>query len=371
MSQFNRIVRELPSVTPFVGPEALERRIGRPLRLRLGANESAFGPSPRAIENMMRAAHDTWMYADPEAFELREMLAELHCVQRENIAVGAGIDDLLGLIARATVEPGVVAVAPLGSYPIFPYTVLAQGGTLERVPYVGIAADIEGMIEAVRRVNPRLVYLANPDNPSGSLTPKQKVMDLLAATGPNSFFVLDEAYAEFATNGELPQIEAADPRVIRLRTFSKVFGMAGSRIGYAIAAPETIASWNKIKLHFSVNRVAIAAAIGSLEDTEHEAMVIRENANGLKDYSCLAQSHGLESRESHTNFQLWEMGSEERAKQFLEDLLQLGVFIRMPFAEPLNTHVRMSVGPPEHRALLREILAEHADALGLRANVNA
>ena len=165
---FTRLVAGLPATVPFVAPEALERQSGRPIKLRLGANESCFGPSSRA-KAAMRAAidHIAW-YGDPESYELREALARLHGVSMEQVVVGSGIDDLLGLVVRAFLDPGERVVTSLGAYPTFNYHVVGYAGNLERVPYRNDQNDLQALAEAATRVGARLVYLANPDNPSGS-----------------------------------------------------------------------------------------------------------------------------------------------------------------------------------------------------------
>src|SRR5919197_5830280 len=154
-----RLVADLPAMVPFVGPEALERRSGRLFQLRLGANESLFGPSPQAAEAMRAAVEQVALYADPENAELRSELARAHGVVVENVTVASGIDDLLGLAVRAFVEPGVAAVTSLGAYPTFNYHVDGFGGRPGRVPYLQDRNDLEALAAAGPRVRARLVYL--------------------------------------------------------------------------------------------------------------------------------------------------------------------------------------------------------------------
>src|SRR5579872_6733439 len=248
--RYARLLSALPAVVPFVPPEALERRIGRTLKVRIGANESAFGPSPKAIAAMQRAAAGVHWYCDPEGFELREAIARRHNVARANVALGAGIDDLLGLIVRSFVDPGDRVAMSAGGYPTFAFHVNGFGGRIVTAPYAGDRNDLEALGSVARRHRARLVYLSNPDNPTGSFVDGETQQRLIERLPERAILVLDEAYADFAPAEALPAIDAEDPRVIRLRTFSKAHGMAGARIGYAIAPAETIAAFDKIRHHF-------------------------------------------------------------------------------------------------------------------------
>ncbi len=167
-NRFTPLVRSLPDTAPFIGPEALERAQGRPFALRLGANESVFGPSPQAQEAMRAAVEQAQWYADPECWETRAALSACLGVSIEHIGVGAGIDDLLGQVARLYIDAGRQVVASLGSYPTFAFHVAGLGGVIERVPYRDDRNDLEALADAARRSQATCVFLANPDNPSGS-----------------------------------------------------------------------------------------------------------------------------------------------------------------------------------------------------------
>jgi len=354
---FTALVQSLPTVVPFVAPEALERRRERKLILRLGANESPFGISPRAREAMESALEHAAWYGDPESYELRAELARRLGVVMSNLVVGSGIDDLLGLIVRALVAPGERVVTSLGAYPTFNYHVAGYGGELHRVPYRDDRNDLKALAAAAR-AGARLVYLANPDNPSGSWYPAADLAALIAALPPDCLLVLDEAYLEFAPAAEVLPIMAEDPRVIRLRTFSKAHGMAGTRIGYAIAAAEMIAGFDKIRLHFGVNAIAQAGALASLSDVDFVAGVVRAVAEGRRDYEALARSLALTALPSATNFVAIDVGGVERARALVELLLARDVFVRMPGAAPLDRCIRITVGTPDERTAFAEVMRE-------------
>src|SRR5262249_2496414 len=216
-----RLVASLPATVPFVAPEAMERRRGRPFLLRLGANESTFGPSPRAKEAMRAPAELIANYADPESYELRAALATHQRVAMEQVVVGSGIDDLLGLVVRGFLDRGEVAVTSLGAYPTFNYHVAGYGGRLERIPYRDDRNDLETLADTARTTGARLVYLANPDNPSGSWHSAEALQAFVDGLPGRCLLLLDEAYVEFAPEEAVLPLDAENPRVIRLRTFSK------------------------------------------------------------------------------------------------------------------------------------------------------
>ena len=276
--KFTSLVDSLPATIPFVGPETLERRRGETFRVRVGANESAFGVSPNAAEAMREAIANIAWYNDPEAYDLRSAIAALHGVSIDEVLLGAGIDEMLGNVVRMLIEPGMPVVTSHGAYPTFNYHVAGFGGVLEAVPYRDDRIDLEALLDAVRRVDAPLVYLANPDNPMGTWHDAAQVRAFIDELPESTLLVLDEAYIDFAPVSATFPIDAGDPRVIRMRTFSKAHGMAGARIGYAIAPSRTIAGLGRIRNHFGVNRIAQAGALASLEDPAFIASVVEEVA---------------------------------------------------------------------------------------------
>jgi histidinol-phosphate aminotransferase len=265
---------------------------------------------------------------------------------------------------RAVADPGDAIVTSAGAYPTFNYHVTGYGGRLEFVPYrADYHNDLDGLVEAARRSNAKLLYLANPDNPSGTFLGRAEIEAARDQMPENCLFVLDEAYAEFAPPGELPPLDGADPRLIRLRTFSKAHGMAGLRLGYGIAAPDLIATFQKIRLHFGVGRLSQVAALASLDDPDFAAGVVRQVAEGRADTEALARNHNLAFIPSLTNFVAIDLASAENSVRMVELLEERGVFVRRPGVPPLDRFVRVSVGTPEERATFAEVFAEALSAL--------
>jgi histidinol-phosphate aminotransferase len=339
------IVQDLPSTVPFVGPEAQERKRGHRFRARIGANESLFGPSPRAIEAMRREAADTWKYCDPENHDLKQALAARHGVKPENIVVGEGIDGMFGYIVRLFVEPGVTVATSLGAYPTFNFHVAGFGGRLVTTPYVNDREDPDSLLALAEKERARVIYLSNPDNPMGSWWDGAAVQAMIARLPAQSLLCLDEAYCEFAPAGTTPPIDIANPQVIRFRTFSKAYGMAGARIGYAIGEAGVIKSFDKIRNHFGVNRIAQAGALAALADDTHLKWVLEQVAAARERIAAIGRSNGLKPLPSATNFVTLDCGRDGAyARKVLAGLIDRDVFVRMPGVAPLDRCIRVSAG---------------------------
>ena len=367
MSRFNftKLCEKLPSTVPFVGPETQERNSNRVFSARLGANENVFGPSPLAIKAMQREAERSWMYGDPENYDLKAYLAKEHGVPMENIVVGEGIDGLLGYLCRLFIEPQDIVVSSLGAYPTFNFHVAGYGGQIQTVPYVDDCEDPESLVEKAINTNAKLCYLANPDNPMGTWISGEEIEKVISKIPDGCLFVLDEAYIEFAPNGTSPKIDCNDEKLIRFRTFSKAFGMAGARVGYAICHSELASAFNKIRNHFGMSRVSQAGAIEALKDKKYLESTILEVDKAKKRIYEIALKNGLKPVISATNFVAIDCGAgKDRAAKIMTDLINNGIFVRMPFVEPQNRCIRVSVGTEEDLDLLEDILPKVLDNIG-------
>lgn len=343
--RYTPLAAALPASVPFVGPETQERSLGRPFTARLGANESLFGPSPQAIAAMERAAREVWMYGDPENHDLRQALAAHHGVRPDNIVVGEGIDGLLGYLVRLLIGPGDPVVTSDGAYPTFNFHVTGFGGTLHKVPYAGDLESPDALLARAAEVQAKLVYLANPDNPMGSHHPAATIAAMIDRLPQGTLLVLDEAYIDLAPEGTAVQIDADDPRVIRFRTFSKGYGMAGLRVGYAIAAPGLISAFNKVRNHFGMGRIAQAGALAALQDQAWLAQVRARVAEARASLATIATANGLRPLPSATNFLTVDCGGDGAfARAVLTGLVARGIFVRMPFVAPHDRCIRVSCG---------------------------
>ena len=353
------LAKSLPSTVPFVGPETQERALGRAFLARLGANESQFGPSPRAIEAMAQAAQEVWQYGDPENHDLRQALAAHHNIDPGHITMGEGIDGLLLTLTRLTVAPSDDILTSLGAYPTFNYHAAGNGGTIRTVPYVDDHEDLRSLAEQAHLLGAKLVYLANPDNPMGSWHSADIVQELIDNLPNSSLLVLDEAYIELAPSGTAPELRPETDNVIRLRTFSKAYGMAGGRVGYAIGPKSLISAFNKMRNHFGLSRISQAGALAALKDQSYVSEIVQKVAKSRKTLAQIAQDNGLIPLPSATNFVTIDCGGDgDFARTVLEQMVARAVFIRMPAVAPMNRCIRISCGDEAAMALVAKTLPE-------------
>jgi len=224
----------------------------------------------------------------------------------------------------------------------------------------------ESVVDAVARSNAKLVYVADPDNPSGGFAARAKIAALREALSDDVLLFLDEAYADFVPRDELLP-DVIDPRTIRTRTFSKAYGLAGARIGYALASSDIIAVFQKLRLHYGVNRTGQIGALAALDDDAFLRGVIAEVIRGRDDYHALAARYGLRSLPSSTNFVCIEIGSKAQAEAMVVALLEGGVFVRKPWAPPLDGFIRVTVGTAAEREAFAEHFAEALDRVREKA----
>nr|WP_272911616.1 pyridoxal phosphate-dependent aminotransferase [Loktanella sp. M215] len=340
------LAQSLPATVPFVGPEAQERARGKPFIARLGANESGFGPSPTAIAAMQAAAQTVWQYADPEAHDLRQALAAHHGIDAAHIMVGEGIDTLLGNLVRLLIAPGDTVVTSAGAYPTFNYHVTGFGGVLHSVPYAGNFEDPERLTAKAREVGAKLIYIANPDNPMGSHHDAATLQRMISHIPDGCLLILDEAYIDLAPDGTAPYVAPHDDRVIRMRTFSKAYGLAGARVGYAIGPQPLIAAFDRVRNHFGMARLSQIAALAALQDQDWLAHVQTQVAVARDRLAAVALDNGLTPLPSATNFVTMDCGQDGAfARRVVKTLGDAGIFVRMPFVAPHDRCIRVSCGP--------------------------
>lgn len=364
MTSFTPLIESLPSTVPFVGPETILRRTGIPLRARIGANENVFGPSPKAIAAMQEATHESWKYSDPEVYDLRDAIAKYHKISIENVTVGEGIDGLLGLAVRLFVEPGVTVANSFGAYPTYNFHVAGFGGRLVTTPYVNDHEDPASLLALAKKENASLIYFANPDNPMGTCWKANAVQELIDSIPAGALLILDEAYHEFA-EGTVPALDVVNPNVLRFRTFSKAYGIAGMRVGYALGHKHLISAFDRIRNHFGVNRIGQAGAIAALADQDYLITVQQRVVRAREKIYAIAQFCGFGCISSSTNFVAVDCGRDDTyARKILEGLAAQGIFVRMPGVAPLNRCIRISVGTDENLAALEEALPLAIKAAG-------
>lgn len=348
MPRFARHLTEQDGPTnPFPGLQALERRLGHTLPHRIGSNEgldmphqalaARFGP---ALAELART------YGDAEAWQLRSMLSEALDVPMDSLLVDAGADSLMALTLRALCDDGSTVITSAGTYPTWSYFVRGQGCRQVEVDYASaegyLAPDLQALAEAARGEKARVVYLANPDNPAGYLHTDADVLALRKALPEACTLVLDEAYHDFREDAWQPAANRVWPGVIRLRTFSKAHGLAGLRIGYAIATPETLAMLMKVRIHYAVSSLALAAAETVLAHPDETRAHVDDVIARRRALSDWLRACGAEVLPSTTNFVSLRLGDAERAAAVHRALLEEGTLIHRPTHPALGDVLRIS-----------------------------
>lgn len=351
------LINAIPATVPFVGPEAQERDRGRAFKARIGANENGFGPSPRAIAAMREAAAGNWQYADPTSHDLIAAIARLHAVKPANVVVGEGIDGLLGLTVHMAVERGAPVVTSDGAYPTFNFHVISHGGQLVKVPYAAGREDIAGLLDAAHRQRAAILYLSNPDNPMGSWWPAGEIHRLVASLPPGCLLCLDEAYIDTLPQADHPVIDVEHRQVLRFRTLSKAYGLAGARIGYAFGPARLIAAFEKVRNHYGINRVGQIGALAAIEDQEYLRQVVEKIARAREAIATIARANGLNPLPSAASFVAIDCGRDgPYAKAILDGLIARDVFVRKPAIAPLDRTIRVSCAPDDALAVFAAAL---------------
>src|SRR6059036_376785 len=363
-------LRGLPVYVPGKPIEEVEREL-KIHAVKLASNENPLGPSPKGIAAAKAVLADANRYPDGGTHALRQTLAERHGVSPEELFIGLGSSELIDLAARVLLRAGVQGLTSEGTYAPFSVAIRASGAELVRVPQREFAFDLQAMAKAITP-NTGVIYLANPNNPTGSAFGREEFAEFLAAVPDGVLVVLDEAYIHYAVSmGLRDSVEAYRQRrnLLILRTFSKVYGLAGLRIGYAIGRPELLATMNKLRTPFNTSGVAQAAALAALDDQEHVTRCIAANATERKRLSDCLTKLGLRPVVSEANFVFVPVGPD--AKEVSEELLRLGVIVRPLGWMGLPEAIRISVGAAEENdkflTALRQVLARRAGTSELAA----
>ncbi|MSR67155.1 MAG: histidinol-phosphate transaminase [Pedosphaera sp.] len=343
----NPALDQLPVYQPGRPLEDVAREFGLPVEslIKLASNENPLGPSPLALEAMRAAIGKTHLYPDGNAFKLKQRLSgHLDC-PAECLIFGNGSNEIIELIAHALVQPGDEVVVSEHCFAVYPIVTHLFGGKLVVVPSREFGHDPEAMVRAVT-AKTKVVFIANPNNPTGTLAPTAELLRLLERLPKNVLLVMDEAYIEFldAPLDLLPVIRSGShPNLILMRTFSKVYGLAGLRVGYGIGNPEFVARLEKARQPFNLNSIAQAAATAALEDVAHLQLTRDNNKTGLAALQAEFAALQLEFIPSHANFVMVKVGDGARVFQ---EMQRRGVITRPMAAYNLPQWLRITVGTP-------------------------
>ncbi len=357
------VTESIEQITPYVAGkpvEELERELGITGAIKLASNENPLGPSPAAVERMRAAIGCVHLYPDAGAHRLRSALAKRLGVRFDEVLVGNGSNELIELVIRTFASPDDEAVISEGTFVVYKLALLAQGVPFREVLLDGIDYDLAAIADAIGE-HTKIVILANPNNPTGRAYGRREWEEFLARVPERVIVLADEAYFEYADPATFPDslaYRSRHPRLVVTRTFSKIHGLAGLRIGYAVAPAEMAAYIHRVRAPFNVSGIAQEAALGALEDSAH---VERSKALAREGKAWLRprlQALGLSCPESQGNFVF--VGVERDAGEVFQALLRKGVIVRPLAGYGFPRHVRITVGLPEENerlmAALREVL---------------
>ncbi|MFC2030811.1 histidinol-phosphate transaminase [Chloroflexota bacterium] len=340
----------LEHVRPYIPGTPIadvQREYGLTDVIKLASNENPLGTSPKALEAMVQALHRVNHYPDSECYELRGALAEHHELDPGQIIVGNGADGLITQVAMAYLDQGSEVVVSASSFPFYDVLTHIMRARLIKTPLKGYGLDLEAMAEAI---GPRtaLVFVCNPNNPTGTIVTSAEVASFMQRVPGHVLVVFDEAYYELVASDEFPEmvdyVRQGWENVMVLRTFSKVYGMAGIRLGYGLAMSGVLAPMKQAREPFAVNSLAQSAGIAALQDQAFLQKTMRANhASRLWLYEQFERL-GLAYVESHTNFILVHIGPQ--APEVQQELVKLGVIVRPCVAYDLCDFLRVTVGTP-------------------------
>lgn len=352
----------LDALEPYVPGtpiEEVQREYGLEDVIKLASNENPLGPSPKALAAIQRALPGLNFYPDGQSYHLRRAIAEHLGARLEQVAVGNGADGIIVQTCLAYLDEDAEVIVGRSSFPVYTIYTAVMRATMIKVPLNDFRLDLESMAGAIND-RTRLIFVCNPNNPTGTIVTASEVATFMERVPDHVLVVFDEAYRELVASEEYPDtlqyVREGRGNVMIMRTFSKVYGLAGVRLGYAIAMPEVLAPLNQVKEPFAVNMLAQAAGIAALEDEDFLRRSVAATHEGRAFLYREFDRLGLRYVESHTNFVLVEIGPQ--AAQVQRRLLEKGVIVRPCAGYDLPTFLRITVGSSAQNVRLVEALQD-------------
>jgi histidinol-phosphate aminotransferase len=325
----------------------------------LSLNENPLGPSPKACDAIERALDQLNRYPDPSCTRLRHALATRFGVKPEQITVGNGADGVIMQLCMAYLHEHNEVIVSRSSFPVYDQFAHVMRTSLVKIPLKDYRLDLKAMTEAISEKT-ELIFVCNPNNPTGTIVTASEVAAFMDWVPEHTLVVFDEAYRELVASDDFPDtmayVREGRPNVMILRTFSKVYGLAGVRLGYGIAAPEILDRLEPVKEPFAVNRLAQAAGLAALEDKAFLEHTVASNQEGRLFMYREFDRLDLPYLESHTNFVLVDVG--QQADAIVQDLQDQGVRVRPCGGYEFPKHLRVTVGTPEQNTRLVQSLEE-------------
>ncbi len=360
-SFFKPPVRDLVPYEPGKPVEEVQRELGLERVIKLASNEGPFGPFPEALEALAAAAPQLNRYPDGGGYRLRAALAERHGVRFEEIALGAGADGVVDCLAQVSLDPGDEIVCGWPSFPSYVITARKLGAVPKLVPLREGRYDLGGLLDAITD-RTKLVYVCHPNNPTGTMNTRAELDDYFDSVPEHVLTVLDQAYFEYVDDPEYPdgveEYLERGRRVVVLRTFSKIFGLAGLRVGYGVAPAEVVTAVGKVRRAFDITTPGQVAALASLGAPSAPSELERRrrlNRDGRPAIEEALREHGFEpAHPAVANFVFAEVADDSRS--LFERLLEQGVIVRPTAGFGAPGGIRVTVGTPEENAIFRDAL---------------
>ena len=349
MNVVNRVpeyIRKLVPYQPGKPIEEVEREYGIANSIKLASNENPLGPSPKAVQAMRDKLEQLHLYPDGDCFYLKSALANKLGIDAERLIFGNGSNELIELAVRTFMRPGDEAVMAHQAFVVYQLVVQASGGVGTIVPLRNFSHDLVAMGEAMGPKT-RIVFLANPNNPTGTIYRRDEWERFLQRVSPDVLIIVDEAYFEYVRDPDYPdslKYHDHGKTLLTLRTFSKLYGLAGLRIGYGVTSKEIAGLLHRVRQPFNVNAVAQWAALAALEDHDHVSRSLEVNRQGMEYLSKEIAQLGLEHVPSQANFILLRV---ESGNTVFQQLLAQGIIVRPMAAYELPEYVRVTVGTME------------------------
>ena len=350
-------INSLPTYTPGKPIEELQRELGFNDPIKLASNENPLGPSPLVLDKIKEATSSVHIYPDGDCHALKKKISFKEEILPNQIVLGNGSNEVLELVAHTFLEKGDEAI--MGEFCFIVYPIVAQlsEAKIVRIPMENLALDLDDVLRHVNQET-KVVFIANPNNPTGSRSTKKEMEDFLNKVPDNVIIVIDEAYAEYMSGENLNVSKFIDKHenLIILKPFSKAYGLAGLRVGYGMANATLISLLNKPREPFNVNQLAQVAAIAALEDEKHVEKSIELNKKGMSYLKSEFAKMNIKAHPSYANFVLIEFKSEARI--VYEELLKRGIITRPLENYGLLNHLRITVGLESENAKLVGALKE-------------
>lgn len=355
----NPSLDKLPVYQPGRPIEEVARELNLPASsiIKLASNENPLGPSRLALTAMKKALTHANLYPDGNAFYLKQKLAAKLGVTPAHLALGNGSNEIIELLGHALLSAESEVVVSQYCFAVYPIVTALFGAKLVTVPAKNYGHDLDAMLAAITP-RTRLVFVANPNNPTGTIVSPEALKRFIEAVPPHVVIALDEAYIEFLENKLDLVAEVASglrPNLILMRTFSKIYGLAGLRIGYGIGHPELIAALEKVRQPFNINAISQTGALAALDDIQHVGKTQRINKRGIKFFTRAFKQLKLEVVPSAANFILVRVGDGARV---FSEMQKLGVITRPMGGYQLGEWIRISIGTPKENQRCLETLKQ-------------